>query len=157
MAGVNKAIIIGNLGSDPELKYTPSGQAVANFSVATTETYNDAQGQRQDRTEWHRIVVWGKQAEILGNFVRKGQMVGFSGRMIEERWTDRTSGEERRGWKLKANSVHLLSSKEEGSTAQPPLQQQQQQPLSATHPGSLPVQTPVGSPLGNTFDADIPF
>jgi single-strand DNA-binding protein len=79
--GVNKVILIGNLGSDPELRYTASGTAVAKFSVATTETYNDRDGNRQEQTEWHRIVVWRKLAEICGQYLSKGKQVYIEGRL----------------------------------------------------------------------------
>lgn len=79
--GVNKVILIGNLGSDPELRYTASGTAVAKFSVATTESYNDKDGNRQEQTEWHRIVVWRKLAEICGQYLSKGKQVYIEGRL----------------------------------------------------------------------------
>ncbi len=82
MAGsVNKVILIGRLGKDPEIRYTPSGQPVANFTLATNEVWNDKQGQRQERTEWHRIVVWGKQAEHCGQYLAKGRQVYIEGRL----------------------------------------------------------------------------
>lgn len=145
---MNTISIAGRAGKDPEVRYFESGTSVAKISVAVRRD--------KDETDWFNVEVWGKQAEILGNFVRKGQMVGFSGRMIEEKWTDRNSGEERRGWKLKANSVHLLSSKEEDGTAKPAIEQQQQ-PVPARASGSLPTQNSFAPPLGNNFEADIPF
>src|SRR5438046_10454055 len=82
MAGsVNKVILIGNLGRDPEVRYTPSGQAVANFTVATNEAWTDKAGQKQERTEWHRIVVWGKSAENCGEYLSKGRQVYVAGRL----------------------------------------------------------------------------
>jgi single-strand DNA-binding protein len=78
---VNKAILIGNLGRDPEVRFLPSGQAKATFSVATKETYNDRSGTRQERTEWHNIVVWGKQAELCGQYLKKGRQVYIEGRI----------------------------------------------------------------------------
>ena len=116
MAGVNKAIIIGNLGSDPELKYTPSGQAVANFSVATTETYNDAQGQRQDRTEWHRIVVWGKQAETCGRYLSKGRQVFIEGKIQTRQWEDR-DGNKRYTTEIVARDVRFLGNQRDNANA----------------------------------------
>ncbi|HVN64659.1 MAG TPA: single-stranded DNA-binding protein, partial [Candidatus Binataceae bacterium] len=81
MASVNKVILIGNLGRDPEVRYLPSGQAAASFSVATTEVYNDRQGQKQERTEWHNVVVYGKQAENCGQYLKKGRQVYIEGRI----------------------------------------------------------------------------
>jgi len=91
MAGVNKVILIGNLGKDPELRYTPGGQPVASFPLATTERWSDKNGQRQDRTEWHNIVVWGKQAEYISNTVKKGVKVSLTGR-IDNRQYDAKDG-----------------------------------------------------------------
>lgn len=89
MGSVNKAIIIGNLGKDPEVRYTPSGQPVANFTVATNERYTDKAGQAQERTEWHRIVVWGKSAEHCGQYLKKGRAVYVEGRLQTREWTDK--------------------------------------------------------------------
>lgn len=114
MSGVNKAIIIGNLGSDPELKYTPSGQAVANFSIATTETFNDAQGQRQDRTEWHRIVVWGKQAETCGRYLSKGRQVFVEGKIQTRQWEDR-DGNKRYTTEIVARDVRFLGNQRDNA------------------------------------------
>jgi len=89
MASVNKAILIGNLGRDPELKYTPSGQAVANFPIATTEKYKDRNGEMQERTTWHNIVAWGRQAEISKEYLSKGSPVYIEGRIDNRSYDDR--------------------------------------------------------------------
>ena len=89
MAGVNKVILVGNLGKDPEVRYTPGGQAVANFTVATNENWTDKQGQKQERTEWHRIVVWGKAAEHCGEYLSKGRQVYIEGRLQTREWTNK--------------------------------------------------------------------
>ena len=90
MAGsVNKVILIGNLGRDPEVRYTPSGQAVANFTVATNEAWTDKAGQKQERTEWHRVVVWGKAAENCGEYLSKGRQVFIEGRLQTREWTNK--------------------------------------------------------------------
>src|SRR2546430_1433 len=90
MAGsVNKVILVGNLGRDPEVRYTPSGQAVANFTVATNEGWTDKAGQKQERTEWHRIVVWGKSAENCGEYLSKGRQVYVEGRLQTREWTNK--------------------------------------------------------------------
>jgi len=86
---VNKAILIGNLGKDPEVRFTPSGRAVARFSIATTEKWTDPQGQRQERTEWHNIVVWGKQAETCGQYLAKGRQVFVEGRITNRSYDDK--------------------------------------------------------------------
>lgn len=90
MAGaVNKVILIGNLGSDPEVRFTPSGQAVANFRIATNESWTDKSGQKQDRTEWHRIVVWGKLGELCGEYLAKGRQCFVEGRLQTREWADK--------------------------------------------------------------------
>ena len=87
MAGsVNKVTLVGRLGADPEVRYTASGTAVGNFSLATSEVWNDKEGQRQERTEWHRIVVWGKLAEIVGEYLGKGRQVYVEGRLQTRKW-----------------------------------------------------------------------
>src|SRR5262244_294678 len=86
---VNKVILVGRLGRDPETRFTSSGQAVANFSVATDETYKDRAGERQKRTEWHKIVVWGKQAEIAQKYLRKGSLIFIEGRIQSREYQDR--------------------------------------------------------------------
>ena len=87
--GVNKAILIGNLGADPEVRFTPGGQAVANFRIATSESWNDKAGQKQERTEWHRIVVWGKLAELCGEYLKKGRQCFVEGRLQTREWNDK--------------------------------------------------------------------
>ncbi len=93
MAGVNKAIIVGNLGNDPEMRTTQNGTQVANFSVATTEQYTDQSGQRQERTEWHRIVAFGRLAEICGQYLHKGKQVYIEGRIQTRKWTDQNGND----------------------------------------------------------------
>ena len=89
MASVNKVILVGNLGRDPEVRYTTNGNPVATFSMATTERWNDPSGERRERTEWHRVVVFGKQAEIAGEYLRKGKQVYVEGSLQTREWTDR--------------------------------------------------------------------
>jgi len=86
---VNKVILVGRLGRDPEIRYTSGGQAVANFSIATDESYKDRNGERQKRTEWHRLVVWGKQAEVVQKFLKKGNEAYFEGRLQTREWQDK--------------------------------------------------------------------
>jgi len=89
MASLNKVLLIGNLGRDPELRYTPSGRAVANFSIATTEQWKDKDGQKQDRTDWHNIVLWGRQAEIAKDYLRKGKQIYLEGRIQTRSYDDK--------------------------------------------------------------------
>jgi len=107
MAGVNKAILIGNLGRDPELRYTQSGQPVVNFSIATTENWTDKNGERQERTEWHRIVVWGKTGENCAQYLSKGRTVYVEGRIQTREWEDR-EGQKRTTTEINAQNVTFL-------------------------------------------------
>jgi single-strand DNA-binding protein len=88
-SGVNRVILVGNLGADPEVRFTPGGQAVANFRIATNESWTDKNGQKQDRTEWHRIVVWGKLGELCGQYLSKGRQCYVEGRLQTREWTDK--------------------------------------------------------------------
>lgn len=105
--GVNKVILIGNLGADPEVRFTPGGQAVANFRIATNESWTDKQGQRQERTEWHRIVVWGKLAELCGEYLKKGRQAYVEGRLQTREWTDK-EGKKNYTTEIVANTVQFL-------------------------------------------------
>ncbi|MEW5740166.1 MAG: single-stranded DNA-binding protein [Myxococcota bacterium] len=105
--GVNKVILIGNLGADPEVRFTPGGQAVANFRIATNESWTDKQGQKQERTEWHRIVVWGKQAENCGEYLKKGRQAYVEGRLQTREWTDK-EGKKNYTTEIVANTVQFL-------------------------------------------------
>ncbi|MCY1003953.1 single-stranded DNA-binding protein [Myxococcus sp. MISCRS1] len=87
--GVNKVMLIGNLGGDPEVRFTTNGLAVANFRIATSESWTDKEGKKQERTEWHRIVVWGKLAELCGEYLKKGRKVWVEGRLQTREWTDK--------------------------------------------------------------------
>jgi len=107
MAGVNKVIIVGNVGRDPELRSTQSGQAVATFSVATSERFKDKEGQPQERTEWHRVVAWGRLAEICGEYLRKGKQVYVEGRLQTRDWEDK-DGHKRYTTEVIANVMQML-------------------------------------------------
>lgn len=109
MGSVNKVILVGNLGRDAELRYTPGGAAVAKFSLATTEVWNDKAGQRQEKTEWHNIDVWGKQAETLTEYLRKGKQVYVEGRLQTDEYTDK-EGVKRKSTKVRSDKIVLLGS-----------------------------------------------
>ncbi len=116
MAGVNKVILIGNLGRDPEVRYTGDGKPVANFTMATTERWNDPAGERKEKTEWHRIVVWGKQAEIAGEYLRKGRQVYVEGSLQTREWTDR-DGNKRQTTEIRAQRFQMLGRRDEQADA----------------------------------------
>jgi len=110
---VNKVILVGRLGRDPETRYTSAGQAVANFSMATDETYRDRAGERQKRTEWHKIVVWGKQAEIAQKYLKKGSLIYLEGRIQSREYTDRDQNK-RTSFEIVCNRFQMLGGRGNG-------------------------------------------
>jgi single-strand DNA-binding protein len=108
MGSVNKVILVGNLGRDAELRYTPGGAAVATLNMATTEMWNDKSGQRQEKTEWHRIVLWGKTAETLSEYLTKGKQIYVEGRLQTRQWDDK-DGNKRYTTEIRGDRVVLLS------------------------------------------------
>jgi single-strand DNA-binding protein len=114
MASVNKVILIGNLGRDPELRYTQGGQAVANFTLATTDRFSSKDGERQERTEWHRIVAWARTAELCAQYLSKGRSVYIEGRLQTREWEDK-EGQKRRTTEIVAQTVQFLGSRDGGS------------------------------------------
>lgn len=107
MGSVNKVILVGNLGKDAELRYTPQGAAVSSFSLATTEVWNDKGGQKQERTEWHRIVLWGRTAETLQDYLKKGKQIYVEGRLQTRSWDDK-DGNKKYTTEIRADRVVLL-------------------------------------------------
>jgi single-strand DNA-binding protein len=149
MGSVNKVILVGNLGRDAELRYTPGGAAVSKFSLATTEIWNDKSGQRQERTEWHNIDLWGKQAESLSGYLVKGKQVYVEGRLQTDEYTDK-EGNKRKTTRVRCDRVVLLGGGGRGAGASVG-------PISRTeeHLGGGPPPVPEASePL---TDDDIPF
>ena len=141
MAGsMNKVILIGNLGRDPELKMTPGGQALARFSVATTESWKDASGQRQSKTEWHNIVVWGKQAEIAEKYLRKGQQIMVEGRIQYREYQDQ-QGNKRTACDIRCDNFVMLGSRDGEDRG---------------GRGESEPQAPAAAP-STDYDDDIPF
>lgn len=123
--GVNKVILLGRIGQDPELKHTPSGDAVANFTIATSEVWTDKNsGQKQERTEWHRCVAWRKIAEIIGQYVTKGDSLYIEGHLSTRKWTD-AQGVERYQTEIVVDEMQLIGGKKEGGQ---PAQQKQSEP-----------------------------
>jgi single-strand DNA-binding protein len=114
---VNKAILVGRLGRDPETRYTSGGQAVANFTLATDETFKDRAGERQKRTEWHRIVLWGKLAEIAQQYLKKGMLVYVEGRIQSRQWEDKRDGQKRTTTEIVGSVMRMLTSRAEGAAA----------------------------------------
>jgi single-strand DNA-binding protein len=115
---VNKVILVGNLGKDPEVRYTSGGQAVANLRIATSRSWTDKQsGQRKEETEWHDVEVWGKQAEQCGEYLAKGRQVYVEGRLKTDKWQDKASGQERSKVKVVADTVRFLGGRGGGAAA----------------------------------------
>lgn len=156
--GVNKVILIGNLGVDPELRYTPQGTAVANFRLATNESWTDKNGQKQDRTEWHRIVVWGKLAELCGEYLQKGRQVYLEGKLQTREWTDK---ENRKNYttEIVANQVVFLQGGAQGAGAGPGRPRVAGPSSGADDFGPPPVafDEGTGGRSGGPTEDDIPF
>ncbi len=141
---MNKVILIGNLGGDAELKMTPSGQALARFSVATTETWKNPQGEKQSKTEWHNIVVWGKQAEIAEKYLRKGKQVMIEGRIQYREYTDQ-AGVKKTACDIRCDNFVMLGRMDEGGP----------RPRASAH-GDIDEPLPP-APAAGGYDDDIPF
>jgi single-strand DNA-binding protein len=171
MAGVNKVIIVGHLGADPEVRYTQGGQAVASFNVATSETFNDKNGERQERTEWHRIVAWAKLAELCGEYLRKGRQAYIEGRLQTRQWDDK-DGNKRYTTEIVAQTVQFLGgrgdnagaprSDEGGAPAPAPRQQAAPQQRPPQQQAAPQARAPSGGDQFNygpppLSDDDIPF
>jgi len=120
MAGINKVILIGHLGADPELRYTPNGTPVANFRIATTERWTNKQGERTESTEWHRIVAWGKLGEFCGQYLNKGKQIYIEGRLRTRSWEDR-DGKKQWTTEIIAQRLQLLGKPEKPSEEEAPV------------------------------------
>ena len=148
MASVNKVIVVGNLGRDPEIRTFPSGDQVANVTIATTDKWKDKQsGEMKESTEWHRVVFNGRLAEIAGQYLRKGSQVYVEGSLRTRKWTDQ-SGVEKYSTEIRADQMQMLGGKSGGSDAPAPTPQRQAPP-----PKPAP---PAGSGFDD-MDSDIPF
>lgn len=111
MASVNKVILVGRLGKDPEIRSTPNGSTVAKFSIATDDRYTDRNGEKQERTEWHNITAWGKLAEICGQYLRKGKLVYIEGSIRTDSWDDKETGQKKYRTEIWANQMQMLDRK----------------------------------------------
>lgn len=154
--GVNKVILVGNLGQDPEVRYTPSGSAVANITLATSESWRDKQtGENKEVTEWHRVVLFGKLAEVAGEYLRKGSQVYIEGQLRTRKWQDQ-SGQDRYTTEVTVNvggTMQMLGGKQEGGQGNRPQTNQQQRPQQQAGPST----TPANNEPPMDFDDDIPF
>ena len=162
--GVNKVILVGNLGADPEVRYMPSGGAVANISIATSEQWTDkASGQKQERTEWHRVTLFNRLGEIAGEYLKKGSQVYIEGSIRTDKYQDKTTGEDRYSTQIIANNMQLLGGRQEGTGGSDFNQAPRSQPSRAegqapgAASGAAPATAPVATAAGAEFDDDIPF
>jgi single stranded DNA-binding protein (ssb) len=165
--GVNKVILIGNIGQDPEVRYTPGGSAITNISVATSETWKDKQtGQSQERTEWHRVVFFNRLAEIAGEYLRKGSKVYIEGSLRTRKWQDQ-QGQDRYTTEIVANEMQMLDGRgSEGASSSAPSSygdygapapaQSSGRPAPANNQRSAPPSA-APAPDFDGFDDDIPF
>jgi single-strand DNA-binding protein len=156
MASVNKVIIVGNLGRDPEVRYTPNGDSITNVTIATTDTWKDkATGEKKEATEWHRVVFFGKLAEIAGQYLKKGRQVYVEGALRTRKWQDK-EGQERYTTEIVANEMKMLGSREGMSDAPP--RESGGGASASSGGGNRPAAAaqPAGSNF-NDFEDDIPF
>lgn len=149
--GINKVILVGNLGRDPEIRYTPSGAAVANITLATSDSWKDkATGEQQERTEWHRIVFFNRLAEIVDEYLKKGSQIYVEGRLQTRKWQDQ-GGQDRYTTEIVANEMQMLGSRGGGGAMPADDTNFDQSPES----GGRPAKKPAG--VAEDFDDDIPF
>ena len=149
MGSVNKVILVGNLGRDAELRYTPGGAPVSTLNLATTEVWNDKSGQRQEKTEWHRVVLWGKSAESLSEYLVKGKQIYVEGRLQTRQWDDK-EGNKRYTTEIRGDRIVLLGGGGGGGGARASAAAQ---PRSS---GAEQTET-MGEPVSELTDDDIPF
>jgi single-strand DNA-binding protein len=150
MASINKVILIGNLGRDPETRYTTDGAAVTNVTLATTDVWKDKGGEKQERTEWHRVVFFGRLAEIASEYLKKGSPVYVEGRLQTRKWTDK-EGQERYTTEIVASDMKMLGSRSGGSEPMA----RERAPAAATSGGG--GQAKKGGGAFDDMDDDIPF
>ena len=154
MGSVNKVILVGNLGRDAELRYTPGGAPVATLNLATTEVWNDkTSGQKQEKTEWHRIVLWGKSAESLSEYLTKGKQIFVEGRLQTRKWQDK-DGNDKYTTEIRADRITLLGG---GGGGMGGGGNRPQRGASAGAGGGGGDHEPMGEPISELTDDDIPF
>jgi len=153
MASVNKVILIGNLGRDPETRYTADGAAITNITIATSRKYKDSSGQQQEETEWHRVAFFGRLAEIAGEYLKKGRPVYVEGRLRTRKWQDK-EGQDRYTTEIVADQMQMLGSRE-GMGGGGDIDTAPDEPRAASRPSSKPAVTKPANIAD--MDDDIPF
>lgn len=153
--GINKVILVGNLGRDPEVRYSPNGSAVANVTLATSESWKDKNsGEKVEKTEWHRVVFFGRLAEIAGEYLKKGSQVYVEGRLQTRKWQDK-DGHDRYTTEIVANEMQMLGSR--GGAGVPSDNFNQDQPSAAENTGPAGAKKASATAATGEFDDDIPF
>jgi len=155
MASVNKVILVGNLGKDPETRYTTGGDAVTNIRIATTDTWKDKAGEKQEKTEWHSIVFFGRQAEIAAEYLKKGRQIYVEGRLQTRKWQDK-EGQDRYTTEIVADRMQMLGNREGAgggaNSGEPPPEREPRPSSGGAKPGAAPSKKNV-----DDLDDDIPF
>jgi single-strand DNA-binding protein len=167
MASLNRVMLIGNLGRDPEMRYLPSGEAVAVVNIATTEQWKDKAGAKQERTDWHRIEFFGRQAEVVGEYLKKGSAIYVEGRIQYDSWDDKATGEKKYSTKIKGDRMQMLGGRSGGSDASFDDSAENGGGGGGNNRSSTPPQRSAGAASGGAakkpsnkiddFDDDIPF
>ncbi|WP_298012380.1 single-stranded DNA-binding protein [uncultured Castellaniella sp.] len=160
MASVNKVILVGNLGRDPEVRYSPDGAAICNVSIATTSQWKDkASGERREETEWHRVVFYNRLAEIAGEYLRKGRSVYVEGRLKTRKWQDKETGADRYSTEIVADQMQMLGGREGGESSGGDAGGFSQAPAPRRAPQQQRPAAPAAAPASNLgdMDDDIPF
>lgn len=159
--GVNKVILVGNLGKDPELKFTPSGTPVAKFSLATSDRFKDKDGNWQDRTEWHNITAWARTAEIAGEYLKKGNKVYIEGSLRTHSWDDKQTNQKKYMTEIVVNDLVLLGGRGEGGSGGGDYSNSRGAAAAGGNGNnfdqSIPEHQPAGGGSGPITDEDIPF
>jgi single-strand DNA-binding protein len=155
--GINKVILVGNLGQDPETRTTPGGTTVTNIRIATTEAWRDKQsGEQKEQTEWHTVVLWNKLGEIAAEYLRKGSQVYIEGRLRTRKWQDKATGNDRYSTEIQADEMQMLGGRGGGGGGGA-AQETRDTRAAGGGARSNPAPAPAGGGSGGDFDDDIPF
>jgi single-strand DNA-binding protein len=152
---VNKVILVGRLGKDPETRYMTNGEAVTNVTLATSENWKDKAGEKQEKTEWHSLVFYRRLAEVAGEYLKKGSQVYIEGKIQTRKWQDKETGKDRYTTEIIVNEMQMLGSKSGGGSFE--VVENQSAPAARSAPASKPAAAPAAKGNFDNFDDDIPF